>query len=92
MSHEDKKLTELIKITPASQSHLKIENNSICREKCLNKYCTIFCPTNVFTWSQLQQSIIIDYQKCIECLACPFGCPYQNIQWQFPTSGYGVEY
>ena len=92
MTEKTEELLKSIKISAAPHSHIKIKNDNICLEKCQKKYCTKFCPTNVFSWSAEQEKIIIKYQNCIECLACPFGCPYHNIYWQFPPSGYGVEY
>ncbi|MBM7555811.1 ferredoxin family protein [Halanaerobacter jeridensis] len=92
MTKTTKELLQSVKISAAEESHIHIENKDICLEQCQKKYCTSFCPTNVFTWSTEQEKIIINNQHCIECLACPFGCPYNNIYWQFPPSGYGVEY
>ena len=90
-----KKTADLLKavtIKPAPESHIRIDDKNICRTECEKKYCTKFCPTNVFTWSTKEEKISIHYKQCIECLACPFGCPYHNISWTFPPSGYGVEY
>ena len=92
MEQKTKKLLKTIKINAASNSHIEIGSKSICYNQCQEKYCTKFCPTNVFSWSATEKKIVIKHQQCIECLACPFGCPYQNINWKFPPSGYGVEY
>ncbi|MGM0501379.1 MAG: ferredoxin family protein [Bacillota bacterium] len=91
----NKKTTDFLKhitIKVAPKSHIKIADSKVCLQQCQEKYCTKFCPTNVFHWSKEEKKIIIDYHNCIECLACPFGCPYQNISWKFPPSSYGVEY
>lgn len=92
MTEKNKNLLATIKVSTVSKSHIKIENKDVCAEKCNKKYCTTFCPSNVFNWSRKEKEIIIDHKRCIECLACPFACPYQNIYWKFPPSGYGVEY
>lgn len=92
MEQKNAELLKTITINAAEKSHIEITNPSICQEQCQEKYCTKFCPTNVFSWSTKQKRIIIKHQQCIECLACPFGCPYQNINWNFPPSGHGVEY
>lgn len=75
-------------IEPAPESHIKIKNPAICRE-CENKPCTYYCPTRVFSW---EDALLIDYRRCIECGACPYGCPSENIAWQYPAGGYGVKY
>ena len=92
MNNKTEKLLAKTKIIAAPETHIKITDNTICRQECQEKYCTKFCPSNVFHWSEKEEKIIINYQQCMECLACPFGCAYQNIQWKFPPSGYGVEY
>ncbi|MGM0370171.1 MAG: ferredoxin family protein [Bacillota bacterium] len=92
MTTKTQKLLEATTILVAPQSHIAIKDEQVCQQKCVKKYCTKFCPTNVFVWSSQKGKILINYEQCIECLACPFGCPYQNINWDLPPSGYGVQY
>lgn len=73
-------------------SHIHIKDEKTCLEECENKPCTYYCPTRVFSWAEEKNKINIDYTRCIECLACPHGCPHDNISWQFPQGGYGVDY
>lgn len=77
-------------IKKADKSHISIRNDDICLNECENKPCTYYCPTRVFFWTD--EEIKIDYGRCIECGACPWGCPYENINWSFPPGGYGVTY
>ncbi|MFW6308854.1 MAG: ferredoxin family protein [bacterium] len=49
-----------------------------------------FCPANVFTWDG--DKINVHYGRCLECGACPWGCPHENINWSFPPGGWGVRY
>lgn len=83
---------DYVHIKVDKKSHIKIKNKETCLQKCENKPCTYYCPTRVFSWNDNQDKIIIDYSRCIECLACPFGCPYDNIDWSFPKGGFGVDY
>lgn len=76
-------------IKKASKSHIKIKDEKICL-KCKNKPCTYYCPSRVFSWAS--NKIKVDYERCIECGACPWGCPQNNIKWNFPPGGDGVKY
>ncbi|MGF7185656.1 ferredoxin like protein [Desulfitispora alkaliphila] len=81
---------DLVKIKPDSKSHISIKDKTTCFKKCKDKPCTYFCPTQVYSWSG--REIKIDYARCIECGASVMGCPYGNIDWFFPRSGYGISY
>jgi ferredoxin like protein len=80
----------ILEINPDNKSHIHIKNRWLCVKKCENKPCTYFCPTRVYSWAD--GSIQVDYSRCIECGACPFGCPMGNINWVYPAGGYGVVY
>ncbi|AEE96939.1 ferredoxin family protein [Mahella australiensis] len=77
-------------IKPYKESHISIRDQGICASRCENKPCTYYCPSRVYCWSD--NAIQVDYMRCIECKACPFGCPYGNIEWHYPKAGYGVIY
>lgn len=81
-----------VQIKVADTSHIFIRDKGKCQEKCENKPCTYYCPTRVFSWSDENSEIKIDYGRCIECGACPIGCPLKNIEWSYPPGGYGVKY
>ncbi|MCK8823866.1 ferredoxin family protein [Fuchsiella alkaliacetigena] len=83
---------DYVDIKVDDESHISIKKKEVCLEKCENKPCTYYCPTRVFSWQGKQNEIRVDYQRCIECLACPYGCPYENIAWEYPHGGYGVIY
>ena len=80
----------IIKI--ADKSHIYIKNKKTCIDNCENKPCTYYCPSRVYSWSGEKQKINVNYERCIECGACPWGCPYSNIKWEFPPGGYGILY
>lgn len=78
-----------IEIIAPAKSHIKIISPSACFE-CENKPCTFYCPTRVYWWED--KRIQINYSRCIECGACPYGCPLHNIAWEYPPGGQGVLY
>ena len=67
---------------PNTESHIKT-NLDVCKI-CTGKECTIFCPANVFAWSNLNDELIISYENCLECGACNIGCPYESIEYNHP--------
>ncbi|MGI6704492.1 MAG: ferredoxin family protein [Clostridia bacterium] len=81
---------ELVTIIPDEKPHIFIKKDSVCIKECENKPCTFYCPSRVYYWED--DSIKVLYERCIECGACPYGCPYDNIAWQFPGGGFGVVY
>ncbi len=81
-----------VQIKVAGNSHIFIRDKEKCLEICENKTCTYYCPTRVIAWSDEEIEIKINYRRCIECGSCPIGCPLKNIDWSYPTGGYGVKY
>lgn len=93
MNNFDKSQKNFLKnttIKKADKSHIHIRDEEVCLNECENKPCTYYCPTRVFFWED--NIIKINYSRCVECGACPWGCPYHNIDWSFPPGGYGVKY
>lgn len=86
--HDHSSPLDYVIIDPAPETHIKIINEKLCNA-CENKPCTYFCPSRVYSWTERIQA---DYTRCIECGACPYGCPQQNIAWEYPRQGYGVHY
>lgn len=76
-----------LRFSPDTEAHIKV-NTDVCR-LCEGKECTKFCPSQVFTWSELDDTLIVAYENCLECGACKIGCPYENIQYRHPDAGYG---
>ena len=81
---------ELVTIIPDKKPHILIKKDSVCAKECENKPCTYYCPSRVYYWED--DSIKVLYERCIECGACPYGCPYDNIAWQITGGCYGVDY
>jgi ferredoxin like protein len=76
-----------VEIIEPKKSHISIKDKDVCLEKCENTY---YCPSRVFEWED--EKIKVSFKRCMECGACPWGCPYDNISWTYPPGGYGVNY
>lgn len=79
-----------VEIHSDTENHISIRKDKICKEECENKPCTYICPSRVYYWED--ESIHLLYTRCVECGACIWGCPYENIAWHFPRGGYGIVY
>lgn len=73
------------------KSHLTIKETETCL-KCTTKDCNFFCPSDVYEWDKLQKITTVAYENCIECGTCRIACPSDNIEWVYPTGGYGITY
>lgn len=85
----DKKLYTL-KYSPDTESHLKPDNEK-CK-LCKNKTCTYICPADVYEWSEETQTLIVNYENCLECGACRIACDKNAIDWQYPKGTKGVTF
>ena len=79
-----------VTILSDKESHISIRKDTICLAECENKPCTYICPSRVYFWKD--QSIKVSYKRCVECGACIWGCPYENIDWHYPRGGHGIIY
>lgn len=71
----------------AQQAHLRVKDMAVCRQ-CADKPCITLCPAAVYRWEQPQ--LLIHYSGCLECGACRFICPQDNLEWNYPRGGFGV--
>lgn len=72
------------------ESHLTIIDPKVCVEDCADQPCLYICPANVY---KLEHGRIgISYEGCLECGSCRIGCPELNIDWRFPTGGFGIRH
>ena len=78
------------KLRPNTESHITV-NDDFCI-LCKGKECTKFCPSNVFSWSIIDDELIVAYENCLECGACNIGCPYKAIDFTYPKPPHGVAY
>lgn len=71
--------------------HLSIKGQDVCAA-CPEKACEWFCPADVYTWHPELCVMSIAYENCVECGTCRIACDSRNIEWQYPTGGYGIAY
>ncbi len=81
---------EFVDTNPAGFSHIGIPSSDACLDDCETRPCTYVCPAQVYSWEG--DHIHVDYERCVECLACSFVCPENNLDWDYPTTGHGVRY
>ncbi len=71
----------------ANGSHLRVKELETCRQ-CADRPCILICPAAVYAWQN--DTLTIQYAGCLECAACRFVCPHDNIDWNYPRGGFGV--
>jgi len=70
-------------------SHLIIKDQVACTN-CKEKPCTDFCPARVYEYKD--DKITVGFEGCLECGACRIACPHDNIDWNYPRGGFGVQF
>jgi ferredoxin like protein len=85
---EDKLFLDRFRVS--EEPHIRIIDDATCMDRCEDQPCLYFCPANVYRLEK--DRIVVAYEGCLECGSCRVGCPYLNIEWKFPTGGYGVSH
>jgi ferredoxin like protein len=85
---EDKLFLDRFRVD--EEPHIRIIENALCMAKCEDQPCLYFCPANVYRLEK--DRIVVAYEGCLECGSCRIGCPHLNIEWRFPTGGYGISH
>ncbi len=88
MNIDDKLYT--LKYSPDTKSHLNPDNEQ-CK-LCESRNCTYICPAKVYEWNEETQSLIVNYENCLECGACRIACERKAIDWQYPKGTKGVTF
>lgn len=70
-------------------SHLLIKDETVCAS-CIEKPCTEFCPARVYEYKD--EHIVVGFEGCLECGACRIACPHNNIDWNYPRGGFGIQF
>ncbi len=81
-------LQYLTRFVSDTESHLIVQDHDICLTKCPEKYCTLFCPGEVYKWEG--ERMFVGFEGCHECGSCRIGCPHNNIEWRYPKGGLGI--
>ena len=85
---EDKLFLDRFKVD--EKPHLHIKDGAVCQEMCEDQACLYICPANVYRLDH--DRISVAYEGCLECGSCRIACPHLNIEWRFPTGGYGISH
>lgn len=83
---EDKLFLDRFKVD--EEPHIRIRDQAVCNGHCEEEPCLYFCPANVYR--REKDRIVVAYEGCLECGSCRIGCPQLNIEWRWPTGGYGI--
>lgn len=86
----DEKISSVKFFVDEKYCHLKIKSEEVCLN-CERKPCLSFCPAGVYRLDS-HGKILINYQACLECGSCRVGCPFNNILWDYPRGGFGLNY
>lgn len=70
------------------EPHIKIRKD--CKKDCDTRACVIVCPADCF--KEVEGSVVFSYEGCLECGTCRIVCGEEALDWDYPRSGFGVQY
>jgi len=73
-----------------ADSHLKVRDQETCRA-CILRPCVNVCPAGVYSYCE-EAGLSVAYENCLECGSCKIVCEFDNIDWNYPPGGFGVDY
>jgi ferredoxin like protein len=85
---EDKLFLDRFRVD--EEPHIRIIDGAVCINQCEEQPCLYLCPARVYRLDN--DRISVAYEGCLECGSCRIGCPHLNIEWRFPTGGYGISH
>ncbi len=87
----DQKLAANRFLVDEGYRHIKIKDQGVCRD-CKTKPCTVGCPAKLYEWNEETDEMMYNYEGCLECGTCLLICPHDNLDWNYPRGGFGVQY
>ena len=90
---------------PAPAAEVVFKDPAACADPGCARPCLTVCPAGVFEWlggpidtaevrsvalAQADRLIAVHAERCLECGACLYLCPRDNLQFNYPPGGYGV--
>ncbi len=78
------------KFSPHTDSHLAVRDQQKC-QGCALRPCVNVCPAGVYTYCE-DRGLSMAHQNCLECGSCKIVCEFDNIDWNYPPAGFGVDY
>jgi len=73
-----------------ADSHLSVRLQETCG-RCILRPCVDVCPAGVYSWCE-DSGLSVAYENCLECGSCKIVCEFDNIEWNYPPGGFGVDY
>jgi ferredoxin like protein len=71
------------------ESHICLDQK-IC-QSCKERFCIYACPANLYSLNE-KGEMVVEFAGCLECGTCMIACIYGSIKWEYPRSGFGVQY
>ncbi len=87
----DQKLAVNRFLVDESYRHIKIRDQEACKN-CETRPCTVACPAKLYEWNEETKEMMYNYEGCLECGTCLLICPHDNLDWNYPRGGFGVQY
>ena len=72
------------------ESHVTVRDQEVCRG-CVLRPCVDICPGAVYSYSE-NPGLSVAHETCLECGSCKIVCEFENIDWNYPPGGFGVDY
>lgn len=70
------------------EPHIKVKKD--CKRNCSKRPCVIVCPADCF--KEVEGDVVFSYEGCLECGTCRIVCGEEALDWDYPRSGFGVQY
>lgn len=86
----EEKLFQNRYLVDADNPHIRIKDASKCMTQCGNQPCTICCPAGCYILEE--QKVVLITDGCLECGTCRIICTAQNLEWEYPRGGYGIQF
>jgi len=72
-----------------NESHIEV-NTNICKN-CVDKPCIKVCPAGTYE-ADKEKILIVHYERCVECGAALYACPYGALKFHYPEKGISYIY
>jgi ferredoxin like protein len=88
MKVEDKLGTTIFHVD--QEAHITVQKE-IC-PACDIRACVPSCPAKLYEWDDANNTMMFNYEGCLECGTCKMVCPLRAVNWSYPKQGNGVLY
>ncbi|MFC1734936.1 ferredoxin family protein [Candidatus Hydrogenedentota bacterium] len=70
--------------------HLAVRDQGTCHS-CILRPCENVCPAGTYCYAE-DEGLAVAHENCLECGSCKIVCEFDNIDWNYPPGGHGVDY